>query len=268
MINILVTLNSKYLLPLKVMLNSLFKNNPVDFSIHLMFSDITDEEIFDLQAFIEHRGQKLLPMRVDSEIFSDAPVFRHFSKEMYYRLGAHKLLPEQLDRILYLDPDIIVLNAISNFYWSDFEDCLFVASEHAYTVKFTRAINRLRLGTPHAKGYFNSGVLLMNLDLIRQRVRIEEIAAFIKFNKHKLLLPDQDILNALYWDKIKPADSFRYNYDARHFGLFKLMLHKKMDLDWIKRNTVFIHFCGKVKPWHKNYKGRLGVFYRQFESTI
>ena len=268
MINILVTLNANYLPPLKVMLNSLFANNNETFSVYMIHSEIPEHEVAQLEQFVKRRGHQLTSVQVDSEFFSGAPVFRHYSKEMYYRLAAHLLLPEHLDRILYLDPDIVVINPIHDFYWMDFEDCLFVAAEHEYTVKFTRTINKLRLGTPNAKGYFNTGVLLMNLELIRKEVRLEDIYKFIEENRYKLILPDQDVLNALYWNKIKPVDSYRYNYDARYYELSKLLPNEKNKLEWIKKNTVFIHFCGKDKPWHKNYKGELGAFYREYETGV
>ena len=37
----------------------------------------------------------------------------------------------------------------------------------------------------------------------------------------------------------------------------------KLTLDWVRRNTVVVHYLGKPKPWQKNYIGPLGVFYRE-----
>jgi lipopolysaccharide biosynthesis glycosyltransferase len=251
------------------MLNSLFINNHKEkFTIYLLYSNISQEEIADLNDFILKRGHSFHPIYIDPQMFSDAPVFRHYTTEMYYRLAAHQYLPNHLDRILYLDPDIIVLNPIAEFYHMEFDDCLFIAAEHEHTTKMARPFNKLRLGTPNAKGYFNTGVLLMNLPAIRKEVRLEDIYAFIEENKLKLLLPDQDVLNALYWDKIKPVNSFLYNYDARYYELTKFIPNYKNDLNWIKKNTVFIHFCGKDKPWHKNYKGDLAKLYQEYAINL
>lgn len=146
--------------------------------------------------------------------------------------------------------------------YTDFEGHFFIACEHEHSAKKARLINKMRLRTPNAKGYFNTGVLLMNLELIRQHVKVEEIFQFIEENKLKLLLPDQDVFNALFWNKIKPAESYRYNYDARFFE--RAALIKKQDLESIKKHTVFIHYCGKDKPWHPNYKYALGTFYQKY----
>ncbi|GER66286.1 glycosyl transferase family 8 [Weizmannia acidilactici] len=262
--NILVTLNENYLSPLKVLLNSLFQNNEKEaFSIYLLHSSIPEEKLSPLDTYIQDKGHHFFPIRVDPNMFKDAPVLRHYTSEMYYRLAAHLFLPEHVERILYLDPDIVCINPIAPFYYTDFEGHFFIASEHEHSAKKARLINKLRLRTPNAKGYFNTGVLLMNMALIRQHVKMEEIYEFIEENKLKLILPDQDVFNALFWNKIKPVESCRYNYDARFFELSKYF-SKKHDLNWIKNYTIFIHYCGKDKPWHPNYKYTLGTFYQKY----
>lgn len=267
MINILVTLNANYIPPLKVMLSSLFFNNPEEkFSVYMMYSDISEERLQELHMFFEKNGQCLFPIFVEPMLFADAPIFRHYTSEMYYRLAAHQFLPNDLDRVLYLDPDIVVINTVKSFYESDFENCLFIAAEHKHSTKVASLFNKLRLKTPNAKGYFNTGVLLMNLEGMRKAVNVKDIYQFIEENRLKLVLPDQDVLNALYWDKIKPADCYRYNFDARYYEITKRLPNPKYSLEWIKQNTVFIHYCGKDKPWMKNYKGELGAFYKQYEK--
>jgi len=58
-INLLVTLDSKYIRPLKVMLASMFINNPEEnFHVYLVHSSIKDEEIADLGQFMDGRGAK------------------------------------------------------------------------------------------------------------------------------------------------------------------------------------------------------------------
>ena len=187
---------------------------------------------------------------------------------MYFRLCAHQFLPSGVERILYLDPDIVCINPISDFFHMDMGNHLFVAAEHSQTTKIVRPLNKFRLKTPNAKGYFNTGVLLMNVALMRERVQIDEIFQFIEENKYKLILPDQDILNALYWDLIMPVDEYIYNYDARYYDFARLYPALKYDLDWIKKNTKFIHFCGKDKPWQEDYTGKLKMFYTFYEEMV
>lgn len=268
MFHILVTLDANYIPPLKVLMNSLFRNNTKSFSFYLLYSRIPEMEIKSLQCFVEQQGHQLIPIYVDPQLFAGAPVFRHYTSEMYYRLAAHHFLPRELDRVLYLDPDIVAINPIDDLYHMDFEGNMFIAAEHTHSTKVANLFNKLRLKTPNAKGYFNTGVMLMNLPLMRQEVRLGDIYQFIRENRFKLVLPDQDVLNGLYWDKIKPVDCYRYNYDARYYDMIQLFPNPKHDLRWIRENTVFIHYCGKDKPWKENYKGELGLFYKQYSDIL
>jgi lipopolysaccharide biosynthesis glycosyltransferase len=268
MFHVLVTLDANYLPPLKVLMNSLFRNNNRPFTFYLLYSRIPEIEIELLKQFVERQGHQLVPIYVDPELFADAPVFRHYTAEMYYRLAAHQFLPPQLDRVLYLDPDIVAINPIDELYDMDFEGNIFIAAEHTHSTKVANLFNKLRLKTPNAKGYFNTGVMMMNLELMRKEVRLEDIYQFIRDNRFKLVLPDQDVLNGLYWDKIKPVDGYRYNYDARYYDMIQLLPNPKHDLQWIQENTVFIHYCGKDKPWKENYKGELGLFYKRYSDVL
>lgn len=263
--DILVTLNSNYIKPLKVMLKSLFINNPKDtFTIYLMHSRLSDKQVADVREFIENGGSKLENIHVGDDEFADAPVLLHYTKEMYFRLLAYKVIPENIDRILYLDPDILVINPIRELYETDMEDNLYAA---AYHDKISiREINKMRLYPYEIEAYYNSGVLLMNLELLRLEADEKEIYNFIEENRLKLVMPDQDVLNALYAKRIKSLEEKLYNYDARYYSYYKLISNGAFDMDKIINNTVILHFCGKRKPWQERYTGKFHSLYKHYEK--
>lgn len=263
--NILVTLNSNYIKPLKVMLKSLFLSNSKEkFTIYLMHSSIKDEELEDLNNFIKMNGSQLEILYIDNSYFEDAPIILHYTKEMYYRLLAFKFLPKEIDRVLYLDPDILVINPIRELYYMDINEYLYAAAYHdKITVK---GINKLRLYPYEINAYYNSGVLLMNLEFQRKFINENEIYKFVEKNKAKLIMPDQDILNALYSKKIKSLDEKLYNYDVRYYRYYKIMTNGMCDMDYVIKNTVILHFCGKKKPWHEDYSGRFHALYKHYEK--
>lgn len=263
--NILVTLNSNYIKPLKVMLKSLFINNHQEkFDIYLMHSSISEEELSDLNQYVVKNGHQLFVITIQDEYFSEAPILMHYTKEMYYRLLAFKFLPSKLDKILYLDPDIIVINGIRKLYDAEISDYLYAAAFHdRISVK---EVNRLRLFPYEIEEYFNSGVLLMNLCQHREKIDEQEIYEFVDKNKSRLILPDQDIMNALYSKKIKKVDEILFNYDPRYYSYHKLLSKSKIDMDYLIKNTSIIHFCGKKKPWHKNYTGKFHSLYKHYEK--
>lgn len=263
--NILVTLNSNYIEPLKVMLKSMFMNNSHEkLTIYLMHSSIKPEELADINEFVESNGQNLIAITLKDEYFSEAPVLMHYTKEMYYRLLAYKFLPADLDRILYLDPDILVINEIRSLYDLDLSGYLYAAAYHELIP--VKEINRLRLKTYEMEEYFNSGVLLMNLALQRKEIDERRIYEFVIKYKNRLILPDQDILNSLYAKHIKKIDEIKYNYDTRYYRYNKIISKGVVDMDYVINNTSILHFCGKKKPWHKNYTGSFHSLYKHYQK--
>lgn len=267
MMNILVTLNETYVEPLKVMLWSLFFNNPGEtFCVYLMHSSISEQKIAELETFISGKKQRLSVICVQDGWFVEAPIVMHYSKEMYYRLLAYQVLPKELDKVLYLDPDILVINSIKELYDTDLNGYLYAASYHDNAP--VKGINMLRLKAYEMEAYFNSGVLLMNLPRQREEVSEKEIYEFIAKHKGRLLLPDQDVLNALYGGEIKKISEIRYNYDARHYQYYKLLSNGETDIDYIMRYTSILHFCGKKKPWQKDYSGKFHALYKHYEMLV
>src|SRR5690606_28570497 len=143
-----------------------------------------DGELKDLDNYIKAHGSRLTEVKIDSGFFNDAPVLFHYSKEMYYRLLAFKFLPHELDRVLYLDPDILVINPIRDLYTTDIDGYLFAAAYH--DLLSIREINKIRLNPYEIEAYYNSGVLLMNLNLQRQLIDEQSIFQFVEKNRAKL----------------------------------------------------------------------------------
>jgi len=264
-VNLLVTLDSNYLKPLKVMLYSLFINNPDDrFDVYLLHSRIKPHEISDLEQYINQQGHQLVVITVGEDDFQDAPVVKHYTKEMYYRLLAFKYLPADLERILYLDPDILVINSIKKLYDLDLTGWMYAAAYHDRLM--VKELNRFRFLEYELEEYFNSGVLLMNLTRQREMIDEEEIYAFVEKNKNRLILPDQDVLNSLYAKHIKKVDEIEFNYDTRFYKYFRFLSKGKINMDYVMRHTAILHFCGKKKPWQNNYSGEFHALYKHYEK--
>lgn len=268
-VNILATIDSNYVLPLKVMLYSLFVNNrQTRFDIYVIHSDLSDTVLDDLNSLSARFGSRVWPVVIENGLFSKAPVFKHYTKAMYYRLLAFELLPQNLDKILYLDPDILIINPIDKLYNTDISGFLFAAASHTMLTPLTRHINKIRLKTGEKQDYYNSGVLLMNLELLRSTVNAEEIFDYVEKHKNELLLPDQDILNGLFGERILPLDDSLYNYDARKSSTYYISSLGEKTLDWVMKNTVILHFCGKQKPWEKGYINRYAALYKHYQRMI
>lgn len=262
-IDILVTVDENYIDRLKVMLTSLkICNRNERIRVYLMYRCITSEKIDDLKKCLDVFEYELCPVKVDESLFANAPVSKRYPQEMYYRLCAPALLPDTIDKILYLDPDMLVINSIRPLWELNIDNYIFAAASHTTGLEIASNINKIRLGTDSE--YFNSGVLLINLNRGREKINVNDIFEYTKKHKNELLLPDQDVLNALYGNEILGLDDTIWNYDARKYNNYYIKSGGEADYEWVMKNTAILHFCGRAKPWDKHYIYRFGGLYKHY----
>jgi len=154
---------------------------------------------------------------------------------------------------------------LRELYELPMEGYFFAAASHTGPV--LRKLNEVRLDMEEESPYINSGVMLMNLALLRKEQRFEDVFEFIEKKKSFLILPDQDIISSLYGSRIYALDTFRYNMTEVLYQQHALF-ERELDLDWVRENSVIIHYCGRNKPWKDSYIGKLDVFYRETEAYM
>ena len=263
-IELLATLDENYLPHLRVMLGSLLRNSPGEYRVHLIHRSMPEEALEGLARWLAERGCALVPHQVPHSLFAEAPVTKRYPQEMYYRLLAGEILPPEVETVLYLDPDILIINPVTPLWDLDCRGKTFAAAAHTGKTELANDINRIRLGTEGK--YFNSGVMRMDLKLARERVRPEEIFRFVREHPEKLLLPDQDVLNSLYGSDIFELDDAVWNYDARRYSSYLLRSGGAADTNWVMAHTAVLHVCGSAKPWKPRYPYRFGVLYQHYQQ--
>lgn len=256
--NILVTINKNYIYPLIIMLYSYLKNNSYPTTVYVMNTDLKKEDFNQIQNSLG-TSINLIDIKIDDHGLKDAPVSKKFPITMYYRLFAWKYLPKTIDKVLYLDPDIIIKGNIMDLYQLNLKQKYFAGASHVGF--FIKVFNDARLKIKYKDIYVNSGVLLINLkELRKSSIDEQEIYTYIYKNKRKLFLPDQDIISSLYKNKILKIDTKIYNFTEK--------MLKKHSIQWVDKNTKIIHYCGKNKPWKKQYHGKLGKYYLKYEQEL
>lgn len=259
----LTTLDQNYLPQLQVLLTSIAINNPEDtFGLYLLHSAISEENLAGIRRQCDAYGYSFSPIRVEDDLFRGAPVTRQYPREMYYRLLAPHLLPRCVQRVLYLDPDTLVINPLRPLWETDLKGNLFAAAAHTGKTELANSVNQLRLGTDRA--YYNSGVLLMDLEAGRQEIQPQVLFDYVAQHRKELILPDQDVLNALYSQQILPLEDALWNYDARNYSSYLLRSGGVYDMRWVMEHTAIVHFCGKGKPWKPKYIHRFGILYQHY----
>ena len=262
--NLLFAINRKFTDLLCGCIRSVVKNGGMDhYEVYVLHSDLTEADIKKIQrsaqacVFCHFIG-------VDPEMFAGFPESRRYPQQIYYRLAAPLLLPEDMERILYLDVDLVVINSLRELYEMDFEGNYYIACSHVKEI--LTKVNQVRLGVEEDVPYINTGVMLMNLPLLRENLTLEQISETAERKMRTFLLPDQDLLTLMHGEHIKLVDTMRYNLSDRILAIHNVNpWNRKLDLDWVKQNAVVVHYCGKNKPWKEGYNGILDVFYQEME---
>lgn len=224
------------------------------------------EETEKIERFVNQLGYTYQAIVIGETGFADAPTSDRYPETIYYRLLAHEFLPQELEKILYLDADILCINNFSEFYHLDLGLNLYAAASHTKIGNLLNKFNQKRLGLDHAIEYYNSGVLLMNLVQIRQHVRRQDIFAYIDANYRALFLPDQDVLNGLYGPQIRSLPDEIYNYDTRYSFIYESLSRGEWNSDWVMNHTVFLHYCGRNKPWIPSVSDGYALLYKHYQA--
>lgn len=239
--NIMVSVNSNYVKYLIVLLVSIFENNKNSaIKIYLLYCDVEDRDLHILRDLCEQYNNQLIALKIEKEIFNNYPVTYIWTIETYFRLLCIDILPEDMDRILYLDVDIAVDGSLKELYGTDFEDHYMIVCEdnngYISNIEKNKEWNR----SEEIK-YFNAGVLLLNLQKLKQDYSFEKIESYARKLDYKLEFVDQDLLNYIFGESVKYVDYAVYN---------KMVLRCEEGLDKYKGlKTVIYHYAADNKPW-------------------
>ena len=194
--NLLFAIDDNVTQQLMTTLYSIKQNSTIDkYSVYVI-QDKKLQATDRIKQFCQKLGMHYHPVIIKDDQFDQAPTTDRYPKTIYYRLLAYKYLPKNIKRILYLDVDILVINDLKPLYNLDLKDYWYAAASHV-SLDVTDNLNKLRLGNYETESYYNSGIMLMDLEAIRKNVKAQDIFDYINKMGRTLLLPDQDILNGL-----------------------------------------------------------------------
>lgn len=183
------------------------------------------------------------------------------------RLILDKLLPTDVDKVLYLDGDTINVASLSDLWNTDLEDKVLGGCIEATVNKKQKE----SLGMLHMP-YINAGVLLINLKLWKENSIGKKILSYYKDNAGKLFANDQDAINGTLKGKIYYLNP-RYNfYNIYWFYPYKVLsdlmgdayYYTKEEVDFAIQSPAIIHYLGEERPWRKGNKHKFKIYYEKY----
>ena len=195
---------------------------------------------------------------------------------IFYRIFAPSIF-SQYDKILYLDIDLVVLEDIANLYEKNIDkyelaavNDIFIINKNTNTFhkdKYCKHIEYYNeeLSMFNLDKYFNSGIMLMNLKLMRQNHTEENIISM--FDKYSnLLYHDQDFLNKYYYDKRDRVLFLDCSYNfLNEFIPYQNELSQELYEQYIqaKQHIKIRHYVSPKKPWN-NWNCPNGIYWWKY----
>lgn len=243
--------DKNYVLPTAVAMTSVVKNKRATSSYEfIIFATALSQD--DKQKLVTTASG--LPVRfvdVDTQKYQNVVCKTHVSVAALCKFEIANILSDY-DKVLYLDGDIIVQDDLSDLFNTDINDYYVGAVKDAYVLQEKRQ-------TLGVDGYFNSGVMLLNCELMRRDNMAQKLWELKTLNRD-LLFMDQDVFNLAFDGRVKYLD-FRYNFMAAYF---RKKYHAFLNDIYADENYVnkqcshpaIIHYTGK-NPWQ--YYHRIGA---------
>jgi len=231
------------------MLHSLLVEHPRDdVIVHFLHAPSFDRDDRDLLvAHIErHAGTAVLHPIADAKI-DGLPAIPGIPRVMWYRVFLPELLPD-VDRVLYLDADTIVVDDLRPLWREPLAGAYVAAVTNVLEGGYAR--HPAELGLPAGQPYFNSGVLLFNLDEMRRGGCTDAIVRYAR--DKRLRWPDQDALNVVLGERCLALHP-RWNCMNSLFMLPEAnAVFGAAVVDDACARPAIVHFEGPAvtKPWH------------------
>lgn len=172
---------------------------------------------------------------------------RYISTGMYLRLFLPDLVPQRVQRLLYLDSDVLVNGDLGPLWELPLGDAPLAAVRDglARSMGYEGGIPGAGSGIRADAPYFNSGVMMMNLPVWRRLNVTERCLEYLIEHQDHLRFPDQDALNLVCYDQWLRLKSI-WNDTV-------LWWLKADDHVAVRRSVRITHFLGPDKPWQHGF---------------
>ena len=256
--NILYTVNDKFVPQLGAGICSICENNPEEKEIHFYVCSlgITTQNKEKLEQLVKKYKRIISIIEIeDMEKYLDFEFDTSgWNPIVLIRLLIGEILPSDVTRIIYLDGDTIVRGSLHALWNLDMGDKILGMSIEPTVDK----VRKVELGLKDY-AYHNAGVLLVNMVQWREQRAQKRILDFYKEKQGKLFANDQDAINVVLKDEIYSILP-KYNfcnifYQYPYKFLCKLMeplkYFSKDDFEESVKNPVIIHYLGEERPWRR-----------------
>lgn len=260
--NILYQFNEKYATYAGVSITSLLENNKKmkEIRIYILGEELLEDSIKKLQEVTNRYEVEIVFIDTKDiiekmKIWGIPPYRGAYSANI--RLFLPLVLDDSVNRVLYLDADTAVNGSLEELYQMNLEDKALAMALDSFGTRHKESIGLLK-----DESYYNSGVILFDLNNWRKHCCSEKIIEHIQKTQIIYPSPDQDLLNVVCKDNIMQIGP-QWNFQPVHmvyttkqyFRWYKdVSYYKPRQIEAVKADVKIYHFfrfLGEF-PWHKD----------------
>lgn len=238
--------------------------------VYLVDGGISSAKMDKIRQTADAHRIELESIHFDGTVLNRFPVSHHISKTAYFRLLLDELLPQNLARVIYLDSDLLIRADLTDLWEHPLNDkvllavpdvaCPFIdavqqpdrlSGAGPYMAAWKPIRNYESLGIVGSGLYFNSGLLVVDLDRWRNESVSSALMQCMHENKKHVWCWDQYALNAVLHDRWHPLPiswnlgAHAYEYPSDNHSPFG-----NSELREAIGTPKIVHFTTKHKPWH------------------
>lgn len=271
-INIVFASDNNYAQHTAVAMASVLVNTkvPQKIQFYLIDDEIQQENKEKITKTVQNLGGNIEFIKIKNSKLEDCYVSGELSRASYFRLDIANILGESIEKIIYLDCDLLVYDDIEKMWQLDMGGKPVAATCDLGIMASARVRKQKNkfIGLPFDAPYFNAGVLIMDLKKWRDGNYAEAIIALATQNKYPN--HDQDALNKFFmnnWQEIP----LRWDVIPPVFNLFLKILTKpdlRQKAIEAKLNPAIFHYAGGYKPWeYEIHDGFNDKYYEYLKLT-
>lgn len=276
--NVLYGCDDNYAPYTGVSMTSLFENNKAEDSINVYLAavNISESNILLLKGTAQKYNRNLVILDTNQAI-AQITEYKcntwNGSLATWLRFFVLEQIPDDVEKLLWLDSDTIINGSLSELFQTDIEDFPICAAFDSICYR-----ERFRLGLTENQPYFNAGVILFNLKLWRQDALLDKMMNHLRIHVQNYAANDQDLLNDYFRGQIKVISN-RFNFQGIHlayspkqyFRSYKWLpgtYYTPEEVVYAEQNKIVIHyfrFLGDY-PWVKGNIHPARSYYLKYKA--
>jgi len=219
---------------------------------------------------LERTTVEWLPVDLGGRI--ELPTVRGLAPIYLARLLAPSYVPEDWDRLLFLDPDVLVMTDLGRLWRQPLGDHHVLATRDPFVPTLSHLdglVEWKNAGLPPHAPYLNAAVMLIDIAKWRRDEVPRAAADFVNRFGDSIRFGDQDVLNAVLhgrWGELDP----RWQIHPRLLQRPRLAIRylDAATVEKMSRDPWIYHFGGRLKPWDYRARHRSDeLFYEYLDRT-